>query len=172
MEEIWKEISYDSRYRVSNLGRVSGIKSPILTPEITYNGYLRIAIQKKHYLIHRLVLETFNPVENMDKLQVNHIDGNKENNCLNNLEWVTPSENKKHAIYTLNKVPSIKAMIDACSYNVKVIMQNGEELFFESQRKCAEALGIPKSNISYNLARKGYYEKNGIKIIDIHEIKS
>lgn len=49
------------------------------------------------HLVHRLVLQHFKPCENMDKLQVNHIDGNKDNNCINNLEWVTDSENKFHA---------------------------------------------------------------------------
>lgn len=53
---------------------------------------------KRHrYSVHRLILENFKPVENMDKMQVNHIDGNKWNNKLSNLEWVTCSENNKHA---------------------------------------------------------------------------
>lgn len=51
----------------------------------------------KKFFIHRLVLQTFKPVEDMDKLQVNHIDGDKQNNHVDNLEWCTQSENQKHA---------------------------------------------------------------------------
>lgn len=51
-------------------------------------------------LIHRILLMSYNPIEEMDKLQVNHIDGNKLNNNLNNLEWVTSKENIEHSIKT------------------------------------------------------------------------
>ena len=52
---------------------------------------------KKTFRVHRLVLMAFAPIENMQNLEVNHIDGNKKNNSLSNLEWVTSSENKLHA---------------------------------------------------------------------------
>lgn len=66
------------------------------------DGYAKVQLMsddgKRHrYSVHRLILENFKPVENMDKMQVNHIDGNKWNNKLSNLEWVTCSENNKHA---------------------------------------------------------------------------
>lgn len=52
---------------------------------------------RKCYKVHRLVMETFKPQERSTELQVNHIDGNKSNNSLDNLEWCTRSENLKHA---------------------------------------------------------------------------
>ena len=102
-------------YEVSNLGRIRCIggtfvrkdnkpytlKALVLKPFISNCNYeiltLNLDINKK-VLIHRAVLETFNPVENMENLQVNHIDGNKRNNVLSNLKWVTREENMQHAM--------------------------------------------------------------------------
>lgn len=67
------------------------IKSGYRTVKLTIDNI------KKDYLIHRLVIQTFMPNKNYKELQVNHIDGNKENNSLENLEWVTPSENVQHS---------------------------------------------------------------------------
>lgn len=53
---------------------------------------------RKFFMVHRLVMETFNPIDNSQLLQVNHKDGNKHNNNINNLEWVTNMENMHHAI--------------------------------------------------------------------------
>ena len=66
------------------------------------NGYIRVSLMKKeggtkYISLHRLIMLAFNPIEGMDKLQVNHIDGNKENNKLYNLEWVTAKQNIQHA---------------------------------------------------------------------------
>ena len=55
---------------------------------------------RHRFSIHRLVMENFKPVKNMENLQVNHIDGNKQNNNISNLEWVTCKENISHAIRT------------------------------------------------------------------------
>lgn len=64
-------------------------------------GYMKVHFyingKDKGFFVHRLVLMTFNPTDGMDKLQVNHIDGNKKNNTLSNLEWCTNAENQAHA---------------------------------------------------------------------------
>lgn len=102
MKEIWKDIKgYEGLYQVSNLGKVKSLKKNIiLKPYIEKKGYLRIDLNKngksKHYLIHRLVAEAFIP-NPLNKLQINHIDCNKQNNCINNLEWSTNLENAIHA---------------------------------------------------------------------------
>jgi len=105
MEE-WKTINEFPDYEVSNLGRVKSFKrykeGRILKCGKDRGGYLHVSLwkNKKGYTkkIHRLILENFNPIDNMEKLQCNHIDGNKENNIYpENLEWMTCSENHKHA---------------------------------------------------------------------------
>ncbi len=106
MREQWKVIEGFEPYEVSTLGRVrskfhtGGEEYRILKPSIHHSGYIlyRLAKNKKYYnrTVHILVAKAFidNPFK---KTQVNHIDGNKQNNSVDNLEWVTPSENIQHA---------------------------------------------------------------------------
>jgi hypothetical protein len=107
MKEEWRPIAgYLWRYHVSNLGRVKSYcsgKEKILKPGTKKDGYLFVNLSKngtsKTYLIHRLVAQAFIP--NLDKkTEINHKDGNKQNNCVKNLEWVTHIENCKHASKT------------------------------------------------------------------------
>lgn len=118
MGEYWCDIEgFKGLYQVSDLGRVKSLdrviidkngisyrnKSQILKPWNDGNGYMIVDLRKeglrKTAKVHRLVAEAFIP-NTLEKPQVNHIDGNKENNCLTNLEWCTSSENIKHAFKT------------------------------------------------------------------------
>lgn len=94
-------------YYVTDDGRVwSGKSKKFLSQSEDKNGYMKVSLcsidlppKKVHrYSVHRLIMENFCPVEGMEKLQVNHIDGNKKNNCLSNLEWTTCEENIHHAM--------------------------------------------------------------------------
>lgn len=99
--EIWKEIpNYEGLYQISNFGNVKSlISNKILKPSKDRFGYVRFNALKdkkpKTLRIHRLVMEIFNPINTT--MQVNHIDGNKLNNHIDNLEWCSDSDNKKHA---------------------------------------------------------------------------
>ena len=106
--EQWKQTHIRNDYEVSNLGRVRRIKrSPkckIFNGPFSYikgklcrNGYHRIKVGRKAYGAHRLVAIAFIP-NPMNKPDVNHIDGNKENNSVSNLEWVSKKENMLHAV--------------------------------------------------------------------------
>ena len=101
-DEIWLDIEgYEGRYLVSNFGRVKSlITNKILNQYKDRYGYLRVILslngKQKIYLVHRLVAKAFIPNPE-NKLEVNHKDGNKENNHVDNLEWVTSKENVKHA---------------------------------------------------------------------------
>lgn len=93
---------FGDRYQISNLGTVINSQKPLRT--YTNNtGYLALKLCSdtgvRHYLVHRLVAETFLP-RVPGKNVVNHIDGNKQNNRWSNLEWVTTAENLSHARQT------------------------------------------------------------------------
>ena len=115
MKEEWKDIEeLKGRYQISSFGRVKSlyrrfmvmdkrgykrtvtVREKILKLQIDKKGYEVVKIERKTYKIHRLVALAF--IENPNNLpQVNHIDGNKTNNNIQNLEWVTNSENQLHA---------------------------------------------------------------------------
>ena len=121
MDELWKDIpNYEGYYEVSSLGnfrakdryidsRWGGKRlyhgKPLLT-ELMEDGYSRIVLmkdgKKKRYMTHRLVALAFIPNPN-NLPQVNHLDGNRHNNVVSNLEWCTQSENEIHAVHVLGK---------------------------------------------------------------------
>ena len=116
MSEIWKDVpNFEGSYQVSNMGRVRSVdrvvtfkdgsmrklKGKVLKSYLNNVGYELLKLSNdgrgNTKTVHRLVLETFKPHVNMNDLQVNHIDGNKSNNHLTNLEWVTARDNILHA---------------------------------------------------------------------------
>lgn len=115
MKEVWRDVKdYEGYYQVSNKGRVKSLdrkvkgknnstitkKSMIRKLQTSHKGYKVVRLQKqgvaKHCQVHRLVLQAFRGNKN-NKPQVNHIDCNKTNNDINNLEWATAQENMDHA---------------------------------------------------------------------------
>lgn len=85
-------------YEITRDGKVINKQTGhTLAPQPNGKGYLRVSIGKKLMFIHRLVAEKYIPNPE-NKPQVNHKDGNKLNNCVDNLEWVTNQENRNHAV--------------------------------------------------------------------------
>ncbi|MDU6600365.1 MAG: NUMOD4 domain-containing protein [Streptococcus anginosus] len=150
--EIWKDVvGYEGIYEVSNFGRVRthkdkityskrhGIrhwKQRILKPKTTKAREPRVSLWKdkvsKDFLVHRLVAEAF--ISNPDnKPTVNHIDGNPNNNHVNNLEWATYKENNNHAFD--NNLIKTGASI------ILVDKKTKEMHLFRSMAKASEFLG-------------------------------
>ena len=144
-KEIWKAVNGFDEYFVSNKGRVySKKRNKYLKPLCSETGYLKVGLwnksKRKVVKIHRLVAEAF--IENSNnKKCVNHIDGNKQNNCVSNLEWATHSENTKHACSIGLLVQKTKT-VDKFSKDGKYIES------FSSQKEAAKATGIFQSAIS------------------------
>ncbi len=115
MEEIWKDIAgYEGIYKISNQGRVLSLnygaknnslsgKQKTLKLSRSSSGYYHVQLYKQGVpatkLIHILVAQAFIPNPE-GKSEINHIDGNKANNAVHNLEWVTRKENLTHAVET------------------------------------------------------------------------
>jgi hypothetical protein len=131
--EIWQNIEgFEGLYKVSTKGVVISLgKVQEIKPRKKNNGYLQVKLSKEgkrfHLLLHRVVAKTF--ILNIDnKPEVNHIDGNKENNNLKNLEWVTSSENQKHA-FKIGKQKAIKDIDNKQSIKIKQLDLDGNLVY-------------------------------------------
>lgn len=120
MTEKWRSVvGFESVYQVSNMGRVwsnrrrrstygmrtKWVGGHFLRPCASHNGYMVVCLtlkpgESRNFRLHRLVAIAFMGDLTSDGLQVHHKDGDKENNVLDNLAWVTPEENIRHATVT------------------------------------------------------------------------
>ena len=168
-QEIWKTIPQNENYMVSNKGRVKSldhyvnniygkrlVKGKLISGAINSYGYniIRIAYHGKEtqFFVHRLVAQMFIP-NPLNKPQINHKDGNKLNNCVENLEWATALENVKHEYATgLNRK-------DWCNKPV-VKKKNGIIVErFESVKLASKSENITHGAIIYRIKHKS--KKNG-----------
>ncbi len=129
MDNITWIKGYEGQYSINTNGDVMSYKYKVakqLKRNVNTQGYeyykLSNGSKLKNYTIHKLVASTFIGLV-QDNMQVNHIDGNKLNNNISNLEWVTSSENQKHAFKIGKQIPKINQTI----YSFK--NKNTDEIF-------------------------------------------
>ena len=159
MKECWRDIpGYNGEYKISNFGRVLSLKGSRerIRPSFKNSrGYYVISLSKngvhKTFKVHRLVAEAF--LQNPKKLpQVNHIDGDKRNNNINNLEWATSKENIRHSIEVLGNIP-------ACMREPKKVRCIETGVVYESLKSAADSLGGSSSNLCNLLKKRSRSEK-------------
>lgn len=144
----WKQHPTLKDIAVSDNGDVMSYKKGSwreLKQSDNHSGYLRVGIGHGNpQYIHRLVAETYIPNSDpINKTDVNHIDGNKYNNSVDNLEWCTKSENELHA-HRIGLKKNIGRPV--------IIVETGER--FESQADCARAINGIQGNIALCLTKK------------------
>ena len=148
MSEVETFVKVDGfeNYEVSNLGKVRNIKSGImLKPWITKDGYLRHCLYKhnkrKNLLLHRIIATAF--IDNPGKKpQVNHIDENKLNNDLSNLEWCSVRENIIHGTRTKRVAEKLSQKVIQLDLNDNILN------VFKSMIQAERETGIPNGNIN------------------------
>ncbi|HDG5400712.1 TPA: HNH endonuclease [Staphylococcus aureus] len=166
MKEIWKDIpGYESYYQASNLGRIKRLKGKyvpkdrILKPQKRPNGYLCVTLSKNKRVtksIHRLIMLSF---VGYSDLEVNHIDGNKKNNQLNNLEYCSSRDNSRHVFNNRLKITNIERygehIID--DYKNGVNLTRLVKTYHVDFRDLKEFL--TKNGFSLKECREGNYKK-------------
>ena len=160
--EEWEQIPNYENYEISTIGNVRRIErvvnrkdgrtsllkaQPILLSKNT-SGYWQVLLTKKDgikktIVTHRLMCLTFIPLGYKSDLQVNHIDGNKENNHIENLEWCSREENIAHAIRT-----GLMKKGGELPYS-KLVLDNETGIFYESMSEAAIAKGVKNRTLGH-----------------------
>lgn len=172
--EVWKDVKgFKGVYQISNLGRLKSFKKDaegkVLSNTNKKGGYFSVILRKgekvKTTRIHRLVAESFIPNPN-NLSQVHHKDGNKQNNCVDNLEWV--NEREHHFITRQHNPNVIKGLVNYNKFirpkTVRQYSLNGE--FLAEYNSCTEAhlkTGVCTRNIHQVASKTPFNQKGNVR---------
>lgn len=199
IEEIWKPVQgYEGAYEASNLGNVRSLnrvihyqngstrnrKGKVLKPHIDTSGYavvyLAVSGHQSAKFVHTLVAKCFLPNDD-PTLEVNHKDGNKSNNCVENLEWCTHRENILHAFQTglhgkpltehMKAIAKKGARVSASRSSIPVICET-DGLAFASQNSADRYYGYYPGSVCNAIKRNKSFKGNRFRVLDDSEINS
>ena len=158
---MWKKINIDGlnkEYLINENGDIFDIKENKLRKQtVSERGYLKVSFyvngKYKKFFIHRLVMIHFNPIDNMENLQVNHINGDKSDNRIENLEWVTPSQNTRHANkkgkgHQMSQNGESNSMSKLTTEQVIEIIKETNKPNRRTDQKISEDYGVTRKTIS------------------------
>ena len=154
---MWKVLPSNPYYMVSDDGQIKSLRrDKVLSPKRNHDGYLRIQIWKKgscrFVSLHRLIAEAFLPRPEGVNIVVNHKNGDKTDNRICNLEWVTQQENIAHAWET----GLSKSYLNRNGIAVRQLTKAGDFIRdYPSTMEVERALGINHGGISAAIRRKG-----------------
>ena len=197
VEELWKPvIGYENIYEISNLGSVRSLprevpflngtvrklKGKILKPLKDKNGYQYVYLAKsgsqKFKFVHRLVAEAF--LGDAESLEVNHIDGDKSNNSVTNLEWITHKDNIVHSFETgLHSKPLTCHMKEISKLGNKISIQKSSQpvvcltdnLAFISQNAADRYYGYYLGSVCDAITnREGRFKGKLFRKLDVSEV--
>ncbi|VXC99475.1 NUMOD4 domain-containing protein [Sphingobacterium multivorum] len=195
IQEAWEDvIGYENLYQVSNLGKVRSLdkivsngngsflkKGIVLKPYLDKDGYATVNLyknrKKRLIRIHRLVAMAFIPNSN-NKPAINHKNSIRDDNRVENLEWVSVSENNKHAFEYGNQIPNRG---DKCwTFNIdpnnhpsaKKVIHLSSGRIFGSLREATKELGIKYSSVlsKINLKSNGFNDTGLLYLDDLNAI--
>ena len=163
---MWKDVpTWEYRYEINEYGNVRNKQTgKIIKPSMNSSGYYRIAFydkalnRRERYFVHRLVASIF--LNNINQLkEVNHIDGNKHNNHVSNLEWCSRLHNQRELIRTIPE--RHKPFV--------VMFNNGETKTYEFASDLSKELGVSRKSIR-NWAKGKYDGYKNFNIKMMHEL--